>query len=177
MSDTKVHVEHVEAFLESFGKVSPVFQRKASSHFEDNGIDPYGDKEWVSQDAVRSAVAALAEDAGSATMLEAGKSVGEGIPAEASEPTAVLQTLNETHKAAFRASQEDLPAGEFRWSEDGGSLRVSATTNWPYGDSFPHGSEFTSGILSAVLSTARPSPEITEVSADSGEAIAFEADL
>lgn len=176
MSDTTVHVEHVEAFLESFGEVSPVFQRKASNHFEEHGIDPYGDQEWVRQESVRSAVAALAEDAGSATMYEAGKSVGGNIPTEASEPTALLQTLNETHKAAFRDPRESLPAGEFQWSETGGSLRVSATQNWPYGDSFPHGSEFTSGILSAVLSTTTSS-EITEISADSREAIAFEVDL
>lgn len=177
MSETKVHVEHVEAFLESFGEVSPVFQRKASNNFEEEGIDPDGDEEWVSQEAVRTAVAALAEDAGSATMYEAGKSVGGNIPTEATEPTAILQSLNESHKAAFQDPRAELPAGEFQWSEDGESLRVSATENWPYGGGFPHGSEFTSGILSAVLSNAVTSPGITETNTRGREAIAFEIDL
>jgi hypothetical protein len=176
-SDTRIAGEHLQAFLSAFGEVSPVFERKARKLFEAEGIDTNDlNDSLVSQRSVVDGVAALAEETGESSMYAAGKAVGENIPiSDTSSINSALEELNEAHKAAFHDPEDELPAGEFQWEgATNDSLRVSATSNWPYGESFPHGSEFTTGIINSVAEKVVTTPEITEVDTRPSESIALE---
>lgn len=174
--DTKIESVHVGAFLEAFGEVSPVFHRKAASAFETEGIDPEESDGLVNYQHVVNAVASIAEDTGSSSMYEAGKSVARNMPVEdASSPEEALSIFNEVHTSSFEDPQNRLPAGKFTWEEQpDGTLRVSATSQYPYGETFPHGDAFTRGTLEAVLEPAVEHPDARRVDTKANESIAFE---
>jgi hypothetical protein len=171
-SDTEVDGQYVAAFVESFGEVSPVFQRKAQEHFESEGLslDNVADR-TVDAKAVVDAIDSLATETGSSSMYNAGIAVGQStpIPEDVSSVTDAFLALKEAHAVAYQSTTEQYPAGEFKVEQTAEqSVRLSATTGWPYG------SAFTSGLFEGVAKQFTMDPDATEVSTNSDEELAFE---
>jgi hypothetical protein len=139
--DAEVDGEYVVAFVESAGKVSPVFERKVRRILESH-VDEIDPSTWYRTGDLETAYQEIHEEIGPKTMEEGGKEVGKAIPWPDGVESVVdgLQTLNDVHKSVYRNSPEEFPAGKYTLDVHGnGSVRVGITPGYQYTPAFARG--------------------------------------
>jgi hypothetical protein len=159
--NAEVDGEYVVAFVESAGKVSPVFERKVREILEDHigSIEP---GQWYRTGDLEEAYQQIHREIGDKTMQQGGEEVGKAIPWPDGVETVAdaLDMLNDIHKSVYRNSSSEFPAGKYTIEHLGdNSARVGVTPGYQYSDPFARG--VFSGI-GATLGGSTPSLESTD---------------
>jgi hypothetical protein len=133
--------QYLVAFVESAGEVSPVFERKVRRIFETHvgGLDA---ESWYDTDDCVEAYREVLDEIGDKTMEQAGIQVGKSVPWPEEVETVHdgLSTVNTMHKAAFRNSPEEFPAGRYVFEDIcDRRARVGITAGYPYTAPFAKG--------------------------------------
>jgi hypothetical protein len=124
---------YLVAFVESAGKVSPVFERKVREIFEEH-MQPVETGEWYQTDNVAAAFDEIQETIGSNTMREGGAEGAKAVPwpDEISSIEGALEFLQQAHRDAYRNSEMENPAGNYTFEAVGDrTLRVGITEGFP----------------------------------------------
>jgi hypothetical protein len=147
MEQPRVSGQYVQAFLQSAGEVSPVFERKALGYLEDHGLEDIDSEDWYPMEKFAPALQAIKEDVGEMTLKRAGivqVEVTESITSMES-PEASVAAANEVLRQVYRNYSPEA-VGEFRYEEVGdGDHRISMAGAWPYP------AQFTKGIMLGLL--------------------------
>lgn len=172
-TDALVTGKYLIAFVQSTGEVSPVFERKTRSLFEEQlgELDP---EEWYQLGTVAELYESIRDDVGQATMRKGGVATGEALPFDtANDLEGALASLNEEHKAAFRDSDMEWPAGKYFVKDRGSqSVRVGVDEAYPYPESFVE------GVFDAFVQRYGPpdtSPTLEAEEPDPGERFVWKA--
>ncbi|MFC7059246.1 hypothetical protein [Halovenus salina] len=121
--------KYMVAFIESAGKVSPVFERKVREIFEDHMGTLEADSWYLNAD-VEKAFQEVLEEVGEKTMMEGGVESGKAIewPDDVETVMDGFEIWNSFHEAAYRNSDLDFPAGKYTVEQLGDrEVRVGIT--------------------------------------------------
>jgi hypothetical protein len=170
--DAEVIGKYPLAFAESAGEVSPVFERKLRDIMADHGLEDVVEDDWVPLQAVIDTYAATLEEAGSATMRQAGIQNGRVIdwPPEVETPQDGLAALDDIHQAAFRGGS-DYPAGRYIHE-----ARGNREARMGLADDYVFPKEIGAGAFRGVvesLANGTATVTVEEVDAAPGEMAAF----
>lgn len=139
--DAEATGHYMVAFVESAGKVSPVFERKVREIFEDN-LGELEAGRWYRNEAITNAFEEILTQVGEQTMREGGIESGKAIQWEDDVDTVMdgLERWNDKHEAAYRNSDLRFPAGKYT-VEDAGSrtARLGITDGYNLSAAFAKG--------------------------------------
>lgn len=112
--DAEATGKYMVAFIESAGKVSPVFERKVREIFESHMGTLEADS-WYLNANVEKAFEEVLDEVGDKTMLEGGVESGKAIewPDDVETVMDGFNIWNSFHEAAYRNSELDFPAGKY----------------------------------------------------------------
>lgn len=133
--------KYMVAFIESAGKVSPVFERKVREIFEDHMGTLEADS-WYRNADVEKAFAEVLEEVGEKTMMEGGVESGKAIEWPDDVETVIdgFELWNSFHEAAYRNSDFDFPAGKYTVEQLGDrEVRIGITEGYNLSAEFAKG--------------------------------------
>jgi hypothetical protein len=133
--------KYMVAFVESAGKVSPVFERKVREIFEQN-MGELNAESWYENADVEAAFDEIIEEVGENTMRQGGIESGKAIDWPDGVETVMdgLQIWNDFHEAAYRNSDKDFPAGKYTVEDIGdNSARIGITNGYNLSAAFAKG--------------------------------------
>lgn len=154
-STTQVHGRYVTGMVQSVGEISPVFEQKLRDVVAEYGIENPTPEGWYSAEAFVNAVNDVAEDIGTRTVTEAGKTMGQQVPTppDAESPHDALAAVDQSLQEAHRGGESDRPVGSFTYERiDSSVARVGVTEPYPYPEGISRGS------LSGVVQQMAPDP-------------------
>lgn len=140
MPSPEVSGMYVTAFLDSAGEVSSVFERKARSILDENGIEEVSQEEWYEIDRFVSAMNNIEEEVGEKTSERAGIEMMEVAPEI--EDLSSMEEAIEVGKEPLRQSYRNYSVeevGGFKFEESEGEKRVAYYGGWEYPEAFTHG--------------------------------------
>lgn len=139
--DTQIVGQFLQAFLQSAGEVSPVFERRARGFLEDNGIDQVDPNEWYSVERFAAAMNEIETAVGEKTAEQAGIKMIEIIDELQGLDTfeSVLETAQVQQRESYQPFSPEA-VGQIRYEQDAdGTYRLSYYGGWPYPESFTRG--------------------------------------
>lgn len=139
--DAEATGKYMVAFIESAGKVSPVFERKVREIFEDH-LGTLEEDSWYRNANVEKAFDEVLEEVGEKTMIEGGVESGKAIdwPDEVETVMDGFSVWNSFHEAAYRNSDLDFPAGKYTVEQLGDrEVRVGITEGYNLSAEFAKG--------------------------------------
>lgn len=134
MTRTEVAAKYVEAFVESAGRVSPVFERKARDVLADNGLDNLAEEDWLPLQSFTDGLADIESEVGDKTLTMGGVEMAKfnDIPDSVTTIPEALENLNDSHQAAHRNGSES-DWGSYACEQlDETRFRVSCSDTYPY---------------------------------------------
>jgi hypothetical protein len=165
--DAEATGKYMVAFIESAGKVSPVFERKVREIFE-NHMGTLEEDSWYLNANVEKAFDEVLEEVGEKTMMEGGVESGKAIdwPDEVETVMDGFNIWNTFHEAAYRNSDLDFPAGRYTVEHLGDrKVRIGITEGYNLSAEFAKGCS--KGIVQELSDTSnRTRLEDTEPNLD-----------
>lgn len=174
-SETEVTGVYVNAFLESAGEVSPVFEQRLRSVLDDHGISDPVPEEWYPAQQFVDAVTEVSNTIGDQVILQAGVDMGKNVPwadEVSDDPGDVLEYVARTADEAYRNSTEEYPIGQYQIETvESGRAVVAVTEKWPYPK------EVVQGAIKGALKVSSDRVEratVTTIDANVNQAARFE---
>lgn len=167
--EAEVIGRYIMAFIESAGEVSPIFESKVRSKFEENTgrIEP---DSWYTAKNVKYTYEAILADVGPKTMKTGGIETAKTLPFDENNSVEeALQLLCEEHTSddVYRNTTSQQPAGQYTYEVHDRSAHLGATEDYPYTKPFVEGI-YTGLIRKYGPSRATPEFEETEPRAEEG---------
>ncbi|SDJ62800.1 hypothetical protein SAMN05216226_10687 [Halovenus aranensis] len=166
--DAEVIGKYILAFIESAGEVSPVFESKVRSKFEENTGEIRPD-EWYTAEDVKRTYESILADVGPKTMKNGGIETAKALPFEEDNSVAeALDLLCEEHTSSevYRNTASRQPAGQYTYEVNGRSAHLGATEDYPYTKPFVEG--IYRGLIRKYGTGATPEFEETTPRPDEG---------
>lgn len=143
----EVAAKYVQAFVESAGQVSPVFERKARDILADNGLNDLDGEDWLPLDSFTDGLAEIEAEVGDKTLTMGGveMATSNDMPDSVSTISDALVNLNTSHQNAHRnGSASDWGSYGCQQLQER-RFRMSCSDTYPY----PH--VMTKGVFKGVV--------------------------
>lgn len=133
--------QYIQVFIQSAGKVSPVFEKKVNAKFEEEvgTIEP---DEWYNSGDVKRAYQAILAEVGPKTMEEGGLETAKALPfPEETGVEEAFELLCAEHVSddVYRNTDSPRPAGQYTHDVSDRSAHLGATEGYPYTRPFAKG--------------------------------------
>jgi len=132
--DAELDGKYVAAFVESAGDVSPIFERKVRTIFEEQ-IDEIDADSWYRIGNIEPVFEEILGQVGENTMIQGGiwAAHRHEYPEWVDSLRDATAVLNDLHKAGHRNSNLEYPAGKYtiEWHSET-AFRGGITTGYPY---------------------------------------------
>lgn len=174
VTDPKISGRYVEAILESFGEVSPIFEKKGREIFQSIGIREVDPDEWYEMQKVVRATHVIENEVGEQSSEQAGVKQVEytdafdGFDSFAEAIEAGNRLLEQVYEGY---SREEVGAFVVESLADD-RYRVSVTGPYPYADQFVKG--ILIGLAQEGTGSSPRSVSAAEERADESHAYVFE---
>jgi hypothetical protein len=134
MATTKVAAKYAEAFVNSAGEVSPIFERKARTILEENGIKHLGESDWLTFSSFVAALSEVEDEVGEMTLREGGKKMARvnDLPDHINTVDGALEYLNDSHQQAHKNGSEEEWGSYIVERLDDRRFRMSCSAGYPY---------------------------------------------
>lgn len=169
--DAEVTGTYINAFIDSTGEVSSIFEKKTREMFDEviGEVDPDG---WYKVGDVAEAFERIVDDVGEQTMKFGGEAAASAVPVpEGADLREAFETLAQAHKDVYRNSDMEYPGGRYLYDIDDRSARLAVD------EAFMLPKSFARGAFTAIIDNYGPEDaliDFEEVEPEGEEEFAWE---